>query len=70
MAIDWWEPSQDGHFVAFGISPSGSEQSVLHVFDIASGKLLPDTIDRCRAGQVSWARDGQIVLLQPAAEVG
>lgn len=57
MSLDWWEPSRDGRYVVFGISSSGSEQSVLHIVDAASGKLLPDTIDRCRMGQVSWAED-------------
>jgi prolyl oligopeptidase len=57
MSLDWWEPSRDGRFVAFGISGAGSEQAVLHIVDARSGKLLPDTIDRCRVGQVSWAED-------------
>ncbi len=57
MSLDWWEPSRDGRFVVFGISRAGSEQAVLHVVDVGSGKLLTDTIDRCRVGQVSWAED-------------
>ncbi len=62
MTVDWWEPSRDGRYVAFGISPSGSERPVLHIIDTASGKLLPDTIDRCRMGEVSWAEDNRSFL--------
>ena len=56
-AMDWWYPSDDGKFVAYGISNSGSEQSVLHVVETATGKVLPDTIDRTRFGGVAWKKD-------------
>jgi prolyl oligopeptidase len=56
-AMDWWYPSDDGKYVAYGISSSGSEQSVLHVVETASGKVLPDTIDRTRFGSVAWKKD-------------
>ncbi len=57
VAIDWWYPSDDGKYVAYGTSASGSEQSTLHVIETASGKLLPDSIDRTRFGSVSWKKD-------------
>jgi prolyl oligopeptidase len=57
VAIDWWYPSDDGKYVAYGTSTSGSEQSVLHVIETATGKLLPDTIDRTRFGSVDWKKD-------------
>src|SRR5690606_37070249 len=41
-ALDWWYPSWDGRLVAWGRSESGSEESVLHVRDVATGKDLPD----------------------------
>ena len=47
VALDWWFPSDDGKYVAYGTSASGSENSTLHVIETATGKLLPDTI---RAG--------------------
>jgi len=56
-AMDWWYPSEDGKFVAYGISNSGSEQSVLHVVESATGKVFPDTIDRTRFGSVAWKKD-------------
>lgn len=59
MALSWWEPSQDGRMVAFGLSPAGSEAAVLHIVDVQHGTLLSDTIDRCYFGGVSWAEDNK-----------
>ena len=44
--------------MAYGISPGGSEESVLHVVESATGKVLSDTIDRAQFGQPSWLPDG------------
>jgi prolyl oligopeptidase len=53
-SIDYFQPSLDGKLVAYGISPGGSENSVLHVLETATGKILPDAIDRVRFGLVCW----------------
>ncbi|MBX3227174.1 MAG: S9 family peptidase [Labilithrix sp.] len=58
-ALDWWFPSRDGAFVAWGRSESGSEESVLHIRDVATGKDLPDRIDRTRHASVAWLPDGK-----------
>ena len=57
VALDWWFPSDDGKFVAYGTSPSGSEVSTLRVIRTATGELLPDTIERTRAASVAWKLD-------------
>jgi prolyl oligopeptidase len=57
VALDWWTPSEDGKYVAYGTSPSGSEMSTLHVIETATGKLLPDSIDRTRAASIAWKLD-------------
>jgi prolyl oligopeptidase len=57
VALDWWVPSEDGKYVAYGTSPSGSEMSTLHVIETASGKLLPDSIERTRAASLAWMLD-------------
>ena len=57
VALDWWSPSEDGKYVAYGTSPSGSEMSTLHIIETASGKLLPDEIERTRAASVAWKLD-------------
>ena len=53
-SIDYFQPSLDGALVAYGISPGGSEDSVIHVLQTDTGKQLPDAIDRARFGALSW----------------
>jgi prolyl oligopeptidase len=57
VALDWWFPSDDGKYVAYGTSASGSENSILHLIETATGKQLPDTIERARIAQVAWKKD-------------
>ena len=57
IALDWWYPSEDGKYVAFGTSPNGSELSTLQVIETATGKLLAAKIQRTRAASVAWLPD-------------
>jgi prolyl oligopeptidase len=57
-AIDWFEPSDDGRFVAYGMSEGGTENSVLRVLDVDAVTVLADEIPNCRAASVSWRPDG------------
>lgn len=57
IALDWWYPSTDGKFLAYGTSPNGSEISTLRVIDTATGKLLPEEIGRTRAASLAWLPD-------------
>jgi len=57
LALDWWAASEDGKYVTYGTSPSGSELSTLHIIETATGKLLPDTIERTRAASIAWKLD-------------
>jgi len=54
VSIDYFTASPDGRLVAYGLSESGSEMSTLHVLEVKSGKVLPDTIDRARYAHVSF----------------
>ena len=53
-SLDWFQPSWEGKYVAYGISPGGSEDSTIHVIESATGKLLPDSIDRSQYAGLSW----------------
>jgi len=55
--LDWAYPSPDGSLVAAGISERASEQSVLHLVDVASGRLLPERIPHTSFGVVAWLPD-------------
>ena len=57
IALDWWYPSEDGKYVAFGTSPNGSELSTLQVIESATGKLLEEEIERTRAASLAWLPD-------------
>ena len=53
-------PSPDGRRIAYALAPSGSEQDVLYVLDVASGATLPDSITRLEAAYTPpmWLPDG------------
>lgn len=56
--INYFTPSLDGKYVAYGISEGGSEASVIHVADVSTGQVLPDAIDRAYfVGVTSWRPD-------------
>src|ERR1051325_539038 len=60
-AIDWFEPSRDGKYVAISISQGGSEDGALHVYETATGKALPDSIAHVQyptaGGSAAWNAD-------------
>ena len=43
-SIDWWLPSPDGKYLAFGVSLAGTEAAVGHVVDVTTGKRLDDAL--------------------------
>ena len=69
QAIDWFAPSHDNRYVAYGISVGGSEQAVLHVKEVATGKETGEAIDRVRFGPPGWTPDNRLLYnrLQPPA---
>ncbi|MCE0497812.1 MAG: prolyl oligopeptidase family serine peptidase [Methylacidiphilales bacterium] len=52
-------PSWDGSMVAVEIAAGGSEEGTLRLLDAATGKLLPDSIDRIWGASVSWDPSGK-----------
>ncbi|HEY2901286.1 MAG TPA: prolyl oligopeptidase family serine peptidase, partial [Polyangia bacterium] len=59
QSLDWWVPSQDGALVAYGVSANGSEESVLRVREVATGRDRRDEIARTRACSLAWLPDGK-----------
>ncbi|HMR68837.1 MAG TPA: prolyl oligopeptidase family serine peptidase [Rubrivivax sp.] len=67
-AVNFFSVSPDGHTLAFGSSPGGSEESVLHRIDLASGRPLGEPITRANYGVARWTADGRgfaVNRLQP-----
>ncbi|HEY8670308.1 MAG TPA: hypothetical protein VIL63_05690, partial [Terriglobales bacterium] len=55
-SIHSYRPSPDGHYIAYDVAAGGSEESVLHLFDVQAGKDLPETLDRA-GGDPPWWKD-------------
>jgi prolyl oligopeptidase len=58
-ALDFYTPSWDGRYVAYGISAGGSENSVLHVMEVSSGRTLDEAIDRSSNSVIAWRPDNR-----------
>jgi prolyl oligopeptidase len=61
-AIDFYVPSVDGKYVAVSMSQGGSESGDVHIFEVATGRALPDLIPRVNGGtaggSLAWNQDG------------
>jgi prolyl oligopeptidase len=60
-AIDYYAASPDNAYLAYGISADGSEESVLHVVDVATGKPTGDVIDRANDAGPAWLPDHRLL---------
>lgn len=56
-SLDWWHASPGGKYVAYGLSKDGSEDSILHILETATGKDLPETIPNTQYGSPGWLDD-------------
>ena len=54
VAIDWFYPSDSGELLAYGLSESGDEESVLHIMNVETGEQLPTRIPGTRFASVVW----------------
>jgi prolyl oligopeptidase len=57
--LDAWQPSKEGRLLAYQVSTGGTEESVLHVLDVATGELVDGPIDRARYSPVAWLPGGE-----------
>ncbi len=65
--------TENGSKIVISVSANGSEDSILLIMDVASKKLYPERIDRCRFASPSWVKDGSAFLynrLQPLDHPG
>jgi prolyl oligopeptidase len=56
-SLDWFFPSPDGRYVAFGISWGGDEQCVLRLLDVDREEVLPVAVPDTWFSRVAWLPD-------------
>jgi len=66
VTIDWYFPSHDARFVAYGLSRGGDEMSTLHLIEVATGRALPERIPHTQRSTVAWAGEGFYYSASPA----
>ncbi|MFL2545909.1 MAG: prolyl oligopeptidase family protein [Candidatus Rariloculaceae bacterium] len=63
LALDWYQPSPDGRYVAFGTYHSGDELTTANVLETERGEWLSDEI-RGRVDPVSWFDDNEHFMVR------
>ena len=66
VTIDWYYPSADARYVAYGLSRGGDEMSTLHVIEVATGRELADRIPFTQRSTVAWVGEGFYYAVNPA----
>lgn len=56
--LDAWQPSKEGHLLAYQVSAGGTEDSDLRVMDVATGEDVDGPVDRTRYSPVAWLPGG------------
>jgi prolyl oligopeptidase len=59
VTLDAWVPSKEGTMLAYQLSEGGTEEAVLRVMDVETGRLVDGPIDRVRYGSLSWLPGGE-----------
>ncbi|MQA83657.1 MAG: prolyl oligopeptidase family serine peptidase [Streptosporangiales bacterium] len=57
--LDSWQPSKEGHLLAYQLSQGGDEESILRVMDVSTGDIVDGPIDRCRYSPIAWLPGGE-----------
>jgi prolyl oligopeptidase len=58
-AINYFMPSWDGRYVAYGLSAGGSEDASLYVLDTQLGRLVGQPVPRAQDSPVHWLPDSR-----------
>jgi prolyl oligopeptidase len=72
-AINYFSPSWDGRFVAYGMSAGGSENASLYLLEVARGRTLGEPVPRVYSTPIHWLPDSrsftytQLAPLKPGA---
>ncbi|MBC7977105.1 MAG: S9 family peptidase, partial [Myxococcales bacterium] len=68
----WW-PSDNGRYLAFNKSEHNADEATMSILDVATGKLLADTLPGTKYGEASWTPDNRgfyyVWVPAPSAQV-
>ena len=56
-ALNSWSVSEDGNWLAYAISRSGSDWMEWHIRDVSSGEELPEKLEWSKFSGAAWAHD-------------
>ena len=65
--LDTWQPTKEGHLLAYQVSEGGTEESVLRVMDVTTGEHVDGPIDRARYSPDRLAARRRVLLLRTSA---
>ena len=60
-AVNYFVPSWDGRYVAYGLSAGGSEDASLYVLDVRTGQQVGAPVPRVPADGVAWLPDSRVI---------
>ena len=67
LALDWYRPSPDGRYVAYGTYEAGDELTTAYVLETESGEMLPDRIGG-RVDPVDWLDDSEHFVVRTLSD--
>ena len=57
VALAGWQPSHDGHLLAFALASAGSDWREWKLLDVSSGEVLEDHLQWVKFSGISWSAD-------------
>jgi prolyl oligopeptidase len=69
-AINYFMPSWDSRYVAYGVSAGGSENATLYVLDVATGQSVGEPVPRVVQHQVAWLPDSRSLTFNQLRQLG
>lgn len=58
-ALAEWQPSKDGKYVAYTVQDGGTDWRTIHVIEVATGRVLPETLDWAKFTGLAWDGKGE-----------
>ncbi|KAG2641792.1 hypothetical protein PVAP13_2KG234000 [Panicum virgatum] len=59
VALSTYSISEDGDYIAYGLSESGSDWVSIHVMNVTNQQPMPDKLSWVKFSSISWTHDGK-----------